>query len=88
MACGGHMTSLISSPCAAEVGEGPTHWDLGLHPSDARDMCEGVMGGGEGSSPDHPGNPGHPGRLLYYGRAELKQSDHRLAAVWLPLTTM
>ena len=33
-----------------------------------------MEGGGELVNTGHPW---HPGRLLFYGRAELKQSDHR-----------
>jgi len=51
------------------------HWDFGLHPSDADVVCSGEMEGG--GALVNTGHPWHPGRLLYYNRAELKQSDHR-----------
>ena len=35
------------------------------------------MEGGGGGELVNTGHPWHPGRLLFYGRAELKQSDHR-----------
>ena len=51
--------------------------DFGLHPSDA-----GVVCGGEFDTDlVAVGYKWHPGRLLYYGRAELKQSDHRCVCV-------
>ena len=52
-------------------------WDFGLHPSDAGVVCGHDMGGGGGGGLVNTGHPWHPGRLLYYNRAELKQSDHR-----------
>ena len=52
-------------------------WDFGLHPSDAgRVYCQEMEGGGGGELVN-TSHPWHPGRLLFYGRAELKQSDHR-----------
>ena len=67
------------SPLAGEVCDGDAdasaHWDFGLHPSDAGVVCSGDMEGGRALV--DPGHPWHPGRLLYYNRAELKQSDHR-----------
>ena len=35
------------------------------------------MEGGGGGELVNTSHPWHPGRLLHYGRAELKQSDHR-----------
>ena len=52
--------------------------DFGLCPSDAAEVCGALMdGGGGGGQLVSVGHPWHPGRLLHYGRAELKQSDHR-----------
>lgn len=54
------------------------HLDFGLYPSDTAEMCGSLMdGGGGGGQLVSVGHPWHPGRLLHYGRAELKQSDHR-----------
>lgn len=66
--------TFLGSLCSADVGEGSPVWDFGLHPSDAAAVCGGMMGREEGATPTHTW---HPGRLLYYSRAELKQSDHR-----------
>ncbi len=67
--------STFSPFCAvAEDAEGAPQWDFGLHPSDAAGVCGGMMGGEDVASAEHRW---HPGRLLYYNRAELKQSDHR-----------
>ena len=59
-----------------DTGE-PPHWDFGLHPSDADVVCGKEMEGGGGGRLVNTGHTWHPGRLLYYNRAELKQSDHR-----------
>ena len=55
----------------------PAAWDFGLHRSDAGKVCGEHMAGGGGGGLVNTGHPWHPGRLLFYGRAELKQSDHR-----------
>ena len=52
-----------------------TSWDFGPHPSDAGSLCGQYMDGG--GALVNTGHPWHPGRLLFYGRAELKTSDHR-----------
>ena len=52
-------------------------WDFGPHPSDAGRVYRGEMEGGGGGDLVNTNHSWHPGRLLYYGRAELKQSDHR-----------
>ena len=54
-----------------------TPWDFGLHPSDAGKVYRCEMEGGGGGDLVNTDHPWHPGRLLFYGRAELKQSDHR-----------
>ncbi|CAI7990552.1 Synaptojanin-1, partial [Geodia barretti] len=54
-----------------------TLWDFGLHRSDAGKVYRREMEGGGGGELVNTGHPWHPGRLLFYGRAELKQSDHR-----------
>jgi hypothetical protein len=54
-----------------------TPWDFGIHPSDAGKVYRREMEGGGGGELVNTAHPWHPGRLLFYGRAELKQSDHR-----------
>lgn len=75
------LTSYILSLlfcCSEEDGERATpRWDFGLHPSDAAVVCREEMTGG--GRLVNTGHSWHPGRLLHYGRAELKQSDHRWA---------
>ena len=52
--------------------------DFGLHPSDAEQEVGWQMrNGGVEEQLVTLGHEWHPGRLLYYNRAELKQSDHR-----------
>lgn len=52
--------------------------DFGPHRSDAHVLCHHDMGSGGMKDPLPLGHHRwHPGRLLYYNRAELKQSDHR-----------
>lgn len=52
--------------------------DFGLHPSDAEQEVGWQMhNGGVEDQLITLGHEWHPGRLLYYNRAELKQSDHR-----------
>ncbi len=51
----------------------PSGMDFGLHPCDAGVVCGGELSGDLVAM----GHQWHPGRLLYYNRAELKQSDHR-----------
>ena len=65
-------------------------WDFGLHPSDAGRVYKREMEGGGGGELVNTGHTWHPGRLLYYGRAELKQSDHRpvVALLEVFLTSM
>lgn len=46
--------------------------EFGWHPSTVQKVCEREL-----SSGDHALQWWHPGRLLYYGRTELKTSDHR-----------
>ena len=69
-----------SSSSIAASDKGSTDLDLGPHPSDAGMVCHhdiGVVGSrGVAASERHFW---HPGRLIYYNRAELKQSDHRYA---------
>lgn len=69
-----------------------TSWDFGLHPNDAGKVYRREMEGGGGGDLVNTGHPWHPGRLLFYGRAELKQSDHRpvvaLLEVYLILITV
>lgn len=52
-------------------------WDFGLQPSDAGKVYRREMEGGGGGELVNTSHTWHPGRLLYYSRAELKQSDHR-----------
>ena len=53
--------------------------DLGPHPSDAAFVFQQDigMGGGAKGAALLECHSWHPGRLIYYNRAELKQSDHR-----------
>ncbi len=46
--------------------------EYGWHASTVQKVCEREL-----SSGDHALQWWHPGRLLYYGRTELKTSDHR-----------
>ena len=61
-------------------------YDFGPHASDAGVVCHHEMGlaspEGGVASPLGEQHQWHPGRLIYYNRAELKQSDHR-SGVWL-----
>lgn len=59
------------------MGTATSPHDFGIHPSDAVTVCEGEVGGGGREELVTIGHQWHPGRLLYYNRAELKQSDHR-----------
>ena len=74
------MVSLSLSLTAGEEREDSppaVAWDFGLHPSDAGKVCKREMEGGGGGGLVNTSHPWHPGRLLFYNRAELKQSDHR-----------
>ena len=52
--------------------------DFGPHGSDAGVLYQHEMGtGGVTDEATPPAHQWHPGRLVYYNRAELKQSDHR-----------
>ncbi len=62
------------------VQEEDSSHDFGLHPSDAWTICREEMEADIASEQDYKDFPlhrWHPGRLVYYNRAELKQSDHR-----------
>lgn len=62
----------------AENSEAKPSHDFGLHPCDAEQEVGWQMGnGGAEAQLVMLGHEWHPGRLLYYNRAELKQSDHR-----------
>ncbi len=61
---------LLTSDASVPV---PSGMDFGLHPCDAGVVCGGELSGELVAM----GHQWHPGRLLYYNRAELKQSDHR-----------
>ena len=62
----------------SEGSEVKSSYDFGLHPSDAEELVAWQMGnGGVDDQLVTLGHEWHPGRLLYYNRAELKQSDHR-----------
>ena len=60
-----------------ETPSPPAAWDFGLHSSDAGRVYRREMEGGGGGELVNTAHAWRPGRLLYYGRAELKQSDHR-----------
>ena len=59
--------------------------DFGLQPNDAEMMCGFEMGTGGKDELVTIGHQWHPGKLLYYNRAELKQSDHRYMGVVVSL---
>ena len=62
----------------SESSEQKSPHDFGLHPSDAEQEVGWQMhNGGVEEQLVTLGHEWHPGRLLYYNRAELKQSDHR-----------
>ena len=62
----------------SESGDQKSSHDFGLHPSDAEQEVGWQMrNGGVEEQLVTLGHEWHPGRLLYYNRAELKQSDHR-----------
>lgn len=72
------LSNPISGGEGREDSPSPTvAWDFGIHPSDAGKVYRREMEGGGGGELVNTGHPWHPGRLLFYGRAELKQSDHR-----------
>ncbi len=59
-----------------------TDLDLGPHPSDTAVICQHDIGvGGSRGMAETERHIWHPGRLVYYNRAELKQSDHRCVIV-------
>lgn len=72
--------SLLPSPLDKEDSLGKdadNGLDFGPHHSDAATVCRHELGTG-GEDLIALGHYWHPGRLIYYNRAELKQSDHRL----------
>ena len=73
------MLYIVVAEGEEEEGVPDGRWEFGLHPSDAAGVCAWQMGAGGREELVQVGHSWHPGRLLYYGRSELKQSDHRYA---------